>query len=151
MRRILDKINSPKDLKKLTFPEMDKLSKEIRQFIIDTVSKTGGHLATNLGTIELTMALHYCLDLPTDSIVWDVGHQAYTHKIITGRKERFSTLRQEGGLSGFPDINECPTYDLFTTGHSSTSISWALGLACARDIKSDVKSDIERDASILHK
>ncbi|MFH2138995.1 MAG: 1-deoxy-D-xylulose-5-phosphate synthase [Candidatus Omnitrophota bacterium] len=142
MSRIIERINSPQDLKQLTVPEMEQLAKEIRQFIIDTVSKTGGHLATNLGTVELTLALHYCLDMPKDSIIWDVGHQAYTHKIVTGRKERFSTLRQEGGLSGFPDINESPLYDLFTTGHSSTSISWALGLACARDMKSEEKGKI---------
>ncbi|MCP4650768.1 MAG: 1-deoxy-D-xylulose-5-phosphate synthase [PVC group bacterium] len=139
MERILNRINSPQDLKKLTTQELEQLAKEIRQLIIDTVSKTGGHLATNLGTIELTLALHYCLDMPKDSIVWDVGHQAYTHKIITGRKDRFSTLRQAGGLSGFPDIKESPIYDLFTVGHSSTSISWALGLACARDIKSEAE------------
>lgn len=134
MGKILDSISSPYDLKKLYMPELHQLSKEIRNLIIDTVSKTGGHLASNLGTVELTIALHYCLNMPEDIILWDVGHQAYTHKILTGRKNDFSTLRQPQGLSGFPDIDENPTYDYFTVGHSSTTISWALGLACARDL-----------------
>lgn len=134
MENILKSIYRPRDLKKLSMRDLQKLSMEIRHLIIDTVSKTGGHLASNLGTIELTIALHYCLDMPDDVILWDVGHQAYTHKILTGRKNDFSTLRQPGGISGFPDIEESPTYDFFTVGHSSTSISWALGLACARDL-----------------
>ncbi len=134
MDNILNSIYRPRDLKKLSMHELQKLSIEIRHLIIDTVSKTGGHLASNLGTIELTIALHYCLNMPDDVILWDVGHQAYTHKILTGRRKDFSTLRQPGGISGFPDIEENPTYDFFTVGHSSTSISWALGLACARDL-----------------
>ncbi len=134
MDRVLDAINKPCDLKKLSVKEMEELAFEIRQLIIDTVSKTGGHLASNLGTVELTIALHYCLSMPDDVILWDVGHQAYTHKILTGRKNFFPGLRQAGGLSGFPDINESPVYDFFTVGHSSTTISWALGLACARDL-----------------
>jgi len=134
MEKNLKSIYRPSDLKKLTIQELQKLSVEIRHLIIDTVSKTGGHLASNLGTIELTIALHYCLNMPEDVILWDVGHQAYTHKILTGRSKDFSTLRQPGGISGFPDIEENPTYDFFTVGHSSTSISWALGLACARDL-----------------
>ena len=132
--RVLDKIDRPQDLKKLSLKELEQLSREVRHLIIDTVSKTGGHLASNLGTIEMTIALHYCLNMPDDIILWDVGHQAYTHKILTGRKNRFNTLRQSGGISGFPDIDESPVYDYFTVGHSSTSISWALGLACARDL-----------------
>lgn len=134
MDRIIDKINKPQQLRSLSIKELEQLSVEIRQLIIDTVSKTGGHLASNLGTVELTIALHYCLNMPDDIILWDVGHQAYTHKILTGRKKQFSTLRQPNGLSGFPDINESPAYDIFTVGHSSTTISWALGLACARDL-----------------
>jgi len=134
MESILGKVSRPHDLKKLSVQELQRLAVEIRHLIIDTVSKTGGHLASNLGTVELTIALHYCLNMPDDIILWDVGHQAYTHKIITGRKNSFSTLRQPGGLSGFPDIDESPAYDYFTVGHSSTTISWALGLACARDL-----------------
>ncbi|MFH1460379.1 MAG: 1-deoxy-D-xylulose-5-phosphate synthase [Candidatus Omnitrophota bacterium] len=134
MGEILKTINNPQDLKKLSIKELEQLAVEIRKLMIDTVSQTGGHLASNLGTIELTLALHYCLNMPEDVILWDVGHQAYTHKLITGRKNDFHTLRQPGGLSGFPDINESPVYDYFTVGHSSTSISWALGLACARDL-----------------
>ena len=133
MRNILDKIYSPDDLKNLSVKELIFLAEQIRHLIIDTVSKTGGHLSSNLGSIELTIALHYCLHMPEDVILFDVGHQAYTHKILTGRKDRFHTLRQAGGISGFPDISESP-YDFFTVGHSSTSISWGLGLACARDI-----------------
>lgn len=133
-KKILDRVHRPHDLKKLSLKELQALAIEIRHLIIDTVAQTGGHLASNLGTIELTIALHYCLDMPKDIILWDVGHQAYTHKIITGRRDDFATLRQPGGLSGFPDIDENPAYDYFTVGHSSTSISWALGLACARDI-----------------
>ncbi|MBU0634116.1 MAG: 1-deoxy-D-xylulose-5-phosphate synthase [Candidatus Omnitrophica bacterium] len=134
MERILDRVNMPQDLKGLSADELRQLAIEIRQLIIDTVSKTGGHLASNLGTVELTIALHYCLNMPRDIILWDVGHQSYTHKILTGRKNRFHTLRQEEGISGFPDAAESPDFDFFTVGHSSTTISWALGLACARDI-----------------
>jgi len=144
--RILNKVNATADLKKLSMAELEQLAGEIRNLIIDTVSKTGGHLASNLGTIELTIALHYCLDMPNDVILWDVGHQAYTHKILTGRKDRFSTLRQEGGLSGFPDASESPLYDYFTVGHSSTTISWALGLACAQDIS---KKDPNKIAVVI--
>ncbi len=134
MDNILNSIYRPQDLKKLSMRQLQKLSVEVRHLIIDTVSKTGGHLASNLGSVELTIALHYCLNMPDDVILWDVGHQAYTHKILTGRRKDFPTLRQPGGISGFPDIEENPTYDFFTVGHSSTSISWALGLACARDL-----------------
>ncbi|MBN1913354.1 MAG: 1-deoxy-D-xylulose-5-phosphate synthase [Candidatus Omnitrophica bacterium] len=130
---LLDAINSPRDLKKLDPEYLPRLAGEIRQRIIEVVSKTGGHLASSLGTVELTLALHWCLDVPPDKIVWDVGHQAYTHKILTGRNEKFSSLRQYGGLSGFPSPQESAC-DPFTTGHSSTAVSLALGLSCGRDL-----------------
>ena len=133
---MLDQINSPADLKKIPRKELPKLAHEIRQLIVDVVSKTGGHLASNLGVVELTIALHYVFDVPNDKIIWDVGHQAYTHKLLTGRKDRFHTLRQHGGLSGFPKITESPC-DAFTTGHSSTSISSALGITCAKRMQQD--------------
>ena len=130
---ILDRIQKENDIKNLTEEEINQLSDEIRQFLIESISVTGGHLASNLGVVELTMALHLCFDLPKDKIIWDVGHQSYTHKILTGRKEGFSSLRQYGGLSGFPKANESDT-DCFNTGHSSTSISAGLGMAAAREI-----------------
>ena len=130
---ILDRIQKENDIKNLTEEELNQLCDEIRQFLIESISVTGGHLASNLGVVELTMALHLCFDLPKDKIIWDVGHQSYTHKILTGRKEGFSSLRQYGGLSGFPKANESET-DCFNTGHSSTSISAGLGLAAAREI-----------------
>lgn len=133
---ILDQINSPTDLKKIPREDLPKLAHEIRQLIVDVVSKTGGHLASNLGVVELTIALHYVFDVPKDKIIWDVGHQAYTHKLLTGRKDRFHTLRQYGGISGFPKITESP-YDAFTTGHSSTSISAGLGIASAKRLKNE--------------
>ncbi len=129
---ILDKINSPLDLKNLSMDELRLLSDELRQIIIQTVSVNGGHLASNLGAIEITIALHYAFNTPNDKIVWDVGHQAYSHKLLTGRKNRFSTIRKENGLSGFPKISESE-YDAFGTGHSSTSISAALGIIEGRD------------------
>ena len=125
---ILDKINSPKDLKKLNREELISLCDEIRSFIIESVSKTGGHLSSNLGVIELTVALHYVFDCPNDKFIWDVGHQTYPHKILTGRKKVMSSLRAMNGISGFPKISESH-YDIFGTGHSSTSISAALGMA----------------------
>jgi len=128
------KINSPLDLKKLTVAEMNELAAEIRQQLIQSVSRSGGHLASNLGVVELTIALHYVYDTPHDKIIWDVGHQSYVHKILTGRQDKMSTLRQYGGISGFPKSEESP-YDAFNTGHSSTSISAALGMALARDIQ----------------
>ena len=130
---LLDQIEGPGDIKKLSPNEWDSLAEEIRRFLVRKVSMTGGHLASNLGTVELTMALHLSLDLPNDKIVWDVGHQSYTHKILTGRKDGFDNLRQYGGISGFPKRSESET-DVFDSGHSSTSISAALGLARARDI-----------------
>ena len=125
---LLDKINSPKDLKKLSRSELVILCDEIRNFIIESVSKTGGHLSSNLGVIELTVALHYVFDCPQDKFIWDVGHQTYPHKILTGRKKKMGSLRALGGISGFPKISESD-YDIFGTGHSSTSISAALGMA----------------------
>ncbi|MEI6970490.1 MAG: 1-deoxy-D-xylulose-5-phosphate synthase [bacterium] len=132
MNSILDKVNSPADLKNLSVPEMEHLAGEIRGLIIDTVSRTGGHLAPNLGVVELTIAILRLFNPPADRIVWDVGHQTYTWKILTGRKARFGTLRQSGGISGFPRREESE-YDVFGTGHSGTAISAALGLAAARD------------------
>jgi len=133
---LLEKINSPADLKSLSLKELYQLAQEIRQTIIETVSKRGGHLAPSLGVVELTLALHYVFDTPRDKIIWDVGHQAYAHKLITGRRELFHTLRQYGGLSGFPRREESP-YDTFGTGHAATSISAALGMAIARDLKGE--------------
>ena len=125
---LLDKINSPKDLKKLSRSELVTLCDEMRDFIIESVSKTGGHLSSNLGVIELTVALHYVFDCPQDKFIWDVGHQTYPHKILTGRKKKMGSLRALNGISGFPKISESD-YDIFGTGHSSTSISAALGMA----------------------
>ncbi len=131
---ILDRINGTGDIKNIEEENLGTLASEIREFLIDKVSKTGGHLGANLGVVELTMALHLELDLPEDKIIWDVGHQAYTHKILTGRKEGFDNLRKYGGMSGFPKAceSECDTFD---TGHSSTSISAGLGMVCARDLR----------------
>ena len=134
--KILDKINSAEDLKKLSFRELRELSGEIRTFLIENVSKTGGHLASNLGTVELAIALNRVFDPVKDKIVWDVGHQAYTHKIINGRKNDFGTLRQQNGLSGFPKTCESAA-DAFETGHSSTSVSAALGFATANKLKGE--------------
>lgn len=130
---MLEQINLPKDLKNKTLKEKQQLAEEIRKLIIETVSKNGGHLASNLGVVELTIALHSVFNTPEDKIIWDVGHQAYVHKILTGRKEKFATLRQKDGIAGFPKVTESE-YDCFNTGHSSTSISAALGMAKARDI-----------------
>lgn len=127
----LEKINSPGDLKRLEISELSQLADEIRPFITNVVSRTGGHLSSNLGVVELTIALHYVFETPADKIIWDVGHQCYTHKILTGRRDRFATLRQEGGISGFPSRKESP-YDIFDTGHASNSISIAVGLAEAQ-------------------
>ncbi len=128
----IEKIKNPEDLKKLSIPELKELADELRDIIIETVATNGGHLASNLGTVDLTVALHYVFNLPEDKIVWDVGHQAYTHKLLTGRLNDFSTIRQHRGISGFPKIEESP-FDSFGTGHSSTSISAALGILEGRD------------------
>ena len=133
---ILDTICSPQDVKELPFEQLDVLCTQIRERLIQTTAKTGGHLASNLGTVELTVALPRVFDCPDDQIVWDVGHQCYTHKLLTGRREQFSTLRQEGGLSGFPKRKESE-YDAFIAGHSSTSISVASGLARAKKLQND--------------
>ncbi|MCL2670146.1 MAG: 1-deoxy-D-xylulose-5-phosphate synthase [Syntrophaceae bacterium] len=133
---ILDKIDDPADIRQLNLASLDRLAAEIREFMIDTVASRGGHLASSLGTVELTLALHYVFDTPRDLLIWDVGHQAYAHKIITGRRQRFATLRQWGGISGFPKRGESP-YDVFGTGHSATSISAASGMAEARCLKKE--------------
>jgi len=130
---LLNRIVSPKSLKRLSHASLEKLAEEIREFLVESIADTGGHLASNLGVVELTLALHKVFDSPKDKIVWDVGHQSYVHKIITGRKDRFHTLRMLDGLSGFPKIAESD-HDAFGTGHSSTAISAALGLATARDL-----------------
>ncbi|MGL4772653.1 MAG: 1-deoxy-D-xylulose-5-phosphate synthase N-terminal domain-containing protein, partial [Clostridium sp.] len=136
MSKILDKINLPQDFNILSNEELQILGDDIREFLIDRVSKTGGHLAPNLGVVELTLSLFASFDFKKDKIVWDVGHQSYVYKILTGRKEGFDKLRKHEGLSGFPKRNESP-YDYFDTGHSSTSVSAALGMARARDIKKE--------------
>ena len=133
---ILEKINKPNDIKQLSPIEYNQLADEIRRFLIEKISKTGGHLASNLGVVELTMALHLAFNLPQDKLIWDVGHQSYTHKILTGRKNQFDQLRKFGGMSGFPKRNESH-FDAFDTGHSSTSISAGLGLVKARDLKNE--------------
>ncbi len=133
---MLEKINGPGDIKGLNRDELELLASEIRQFLIEKISATGGHLASNLGVVELTMAIYLTFDLPKDKIIWDVGHQAYTHKILSGRKDHFDELRQYRGLSGFPKTAESPC-DAFDTGHSSTSISAGLGMAQARDIRGE--------------
>ncbi len=133
---ILQRINSPQDLRGLSWEELNRLAVEIRKYLIEVVSKTGGHLSSNLGTVELTLALHLVFDLPKDKIIWDVGHQTYTHKIITGRRDRFPTIRQRGGLSGFTTPEESP-YDIYGAGHASTALSVALGMATARELKGE--------------
>ncbi|NLM12240.1 MAG: 1-deoxy-D-xylulose-5-phosphate synthase [Epulopiscium sp.] len=136
MKQFIDTIDSPEKLKKLNIDQLKILSKEIRNFLVNTLSQTGGHLASNLGVVELTLALHYCFNSPQDKIIWDVGHQSYVHKIITGRKNKFQTLKQMGGISGFPKRKES-IHDVFETGHSSTSISAALGMAAGRDLNKE--------------
>lgn len=133
---LLEQIKDPQDIKNLKGEELDMLAGEIRQFLIDKISVTGGHLASNLGVVELTIALYRAFDLPRDKVIWDVGHQSYTHKILSGRRNMFDELRQYGGLSGFPKRKESP-YDAFDTGHSSTSVSAGLGMAQGRDLMGD--------------
>jgi len=132
----LDRIESPADLRKLPVEALGELAEELRRFLIASVSRSGGHLASGLGAVELTLALHYAFDTPRDLLVWDVGHQCYPHKVLTGRRDRFSTLRAYGGISGFLKREESE-YDVFNAGHASTSISAALGMAAARDLKGD--------------
>ena len=138
---LLEKINSPEDLKNLSRKQLPLLADEIRELIVEVVSKSGGHLASSLGAVELAIALHYVFDTPHDKIVWDVGHQTYAHKILTGRREKFQSLRQYQGISGFTRISESP-YDAFSTGHSSTSISASLGIACGSDLQ-------DKDANVI--
>ncbi|MEM9123100.1 MAG: 1-deoxy-D-xylulose-5-phosphate synthase N-terminal domain-containing protein, partial [Pseudomonadota bacterium] len=130
---VLDRVNEPADMKDLSRSELKQLSDEVRRELIDAVSQTGGHLGAGLGVVELTVAIHHVFDTPDDRLIWDVGHQAYPHKILTGRKDRIRTLRQGGGLSGFTKRAESP-YDPFGAAHSSTSISAGLGMAVARDL-----------------
>jgi 1-deoxy-D-xylulose-5-phosphate synthase len=134
--RYLSRIDSPADLKKVPREELPRVAEELRDYLISVVSKVGGHLASSLGTVELTLALHYLFDTPKDKIVWDVGHQAYGHKVLTGRRDRLATIRQYGGLSGFPVRDESP-YDTFNVAHAGTAISGALGMAVARDLKGE--------------
>ena len=136
MTKVLDQIGGSHDVKKLDPEELEQLCHEIREEIISIVSRNGGHLASNLGVVELTTALHYVFDFPRDKVVWDVGHQSYVHKLLTGRKDRFHTLRQYEGISGFPKREESP-YDAFDSGHSGTSISSALGMAEARRLRGE--------------
>ncbi|MDP2913785.1 MAG: 1-deoxy-D-xylulose-5-phosphate synthase, partial [Candidatus Omnitrophota bacterium] len=137
MERLIDRIKDTPDLRRLNLTDLSKVAGEVRDEILKTVSETGGHLASSLGAVELAIALHYSFNTPKDIIIWDVGHQTYAHKIVTGRAKSFCTLRQLGGLSGFPNREESPEYDIFTSGHSSTSISTALGLVTARDLKKE--------------
>src|ERR1035437_2581471 len=133
MSSLLERINSPADLKELSAADLHQLTTEIRQFLVSTVSNTGGHLASNLGVVELTIALHRVFDSPHDKFIWDVGHQSYVHKLLTGRRQQFGSLRQYHGLSGFTSHSESE-HDAFGAGHASTSISAALGMATARDL-----------------
>jgi 1-deoxy-D-xylulose-5-phosphate synthase len=133
---LLETINSPADLKKLKRSQLTVIAEDLRKLIVQVVSKTGGHLASSLGAVELAIAIHYVFDIPEDKVIWDVGHQAYAHKLLTGRRDQFDTLRQHGGLSGFTRRSES-RYDAFSTGHSSTSISAGLGIACAKNIKNE--------------
>lgn len=135
-KMILEKVDSPQDLRKLPLKDLPKLSKEIRELIMDVSFRKGGHLASSLGAVELCIALHYCFDTPKDSIIFDVGHQCYAHKILTGRKKEFATLREHGGISGFPNPQESK-YDLFFSGHASTAVSWAVGIAEAKKIQKE--------------
>ena len=133
MYPLLEKIKEAADIKRYSVTELERLAKELRAFIVETVAENGGHLAPSLGTVELTLALYSVFNFPKDKLIWDVGHQAYTHKILTGRRERFHTLRQKGGITGFPNRFESD-YDAFGVGHASTSISAALGMAISRDL-----------------
>ena len=138
---ILEKINTPADVRNLSEDKLQELCSDIRKYLVQCVSKTGGHLASNLGAVELTVALLHCFDLPKDKIVWDVGHQAYAHKILTERKDKFNTLRQLNGLSGFPSPSESE-YDTFTAGHASNSISAALGMSVAANLNNEERKVI---------
>ncbi|HMY36806.1 MAG TPA: 1-deoxy-D-xylulose-5-phosphate synthase N-terminal domain-containing protein, partial [bacterium] len=132
MSKIFDRVNLPKDIKSLSSDELVQLAGELRAYVIDEISRIGGHLAPSLGVVEISVALHHVFDTPTDKVIWDVGHQAYVHKLLTGRKDQFHTIRQTDGISGFCKIHESE-YDAFGAGHASTSISAAVGMAIARD------------------
>jgi len=134
--KFLESISSPSDIKKLSPEQLEVLSREVRELIISTVLETGGHLASSLGAVELAVALHYVFDSPSDRLIWDVGHQAYAHKILTGRKDSFHTLRKLKGISGFPHVSESE-HDAITVGHSSTSVSAGLGMSAAKCLKND--------------
>src|SRR5213593_2537379 len=138
---LLPTIASPADLRRLTRAQLPQVAQELRAFVLDSVAKTGGHLSSNLGTVELTIALHYVFNTPEDRLVWDVGHQTYPHKILTGRRDGMAHLRQQGGISGFPRRDESP-YDTFGTAHSSTSISAALGMAVAAKLKGENRKSV---------
>ncbi|MEC8884818.1 MAG: 1-deoxy-D-xylulose-5-phosphate synthase N-terminal domain-containing protein, partial [Bacteroidota bacterium] len=147
---LLETINDPQDLRKLPVAQLNELAAELRRFIIDIVATKEGHLGASLGVVEVTLALHYAFNTPEDQLIWDVGHQAYGHKILTGRRDNFDTNRQLGGLSGFPKREES-VYDAFGTGHSSTSISAALGMAIAAKIQGNTQRQhiaVIGDASI---
>ena len=133
---LLREIKTPAELRKLPLDQLQPLAEQLRDYIIDTLSSHPGHLASSLGVVELTIALHYVFNTPDDKLIWDVGHQSYAHKILTGRGEQFASIRTHGGLSGFPRMSESP-YDAFGTGHSSTSISAALGMATASKLQGD--------------
>ena len=139
--KILDKINDPTDIKDLSSHDLIELSNELREYLLDSISKTGGHLAAGLGAVDITVALHYVYDTPNDIIVWDIGHQCYPHKILTGRKDKMPTLRKKGGISGFLKRDESK-YDAFGAGHSSTSISAAVGYERAARLKNENKKVI---------
>ncbi len=141
MTCLLDQINLPADLRRLNKDDLPQLASELRQYLLDSISSTGGHFASNLGAVELTVALHYVFDTPHDRLVWDVGHQSYPHKILTGRKERMNTMRKQHGLAGFPKREESE-YDTFGVGHSSTSIGAALGFAEAAKLKGEQRKSI---------
>ncbi|HEX5738289.1 MAG TPA: 1-deoxy-D-xylulose-5-phosphate synthase N-terminal domain-containing protein, partial [Hydrogenophaga sp.] len=141
MSSLLSTIQSPADLRQLTRAQLHPLADELRSYLLESVARTGGHLSSNLGTVELTVALHYVFNTPDDRLVWDVGHQTYPHKILTGRRDQMHTLRQFGGISGFPRRSESE-YDTFGTAHSSTSISAALGMAQAARIKGEDRNAV---------
>ena len=151
MENLLSQVNSPDDLKKLSLLQLQPLAEEIRQFILSALSRTGGHLASNLGAVELTIALHYVFDFKNDKLLWDVGHQCYAHKILTGRKDKFPQVRQRGGISGFPNPDESP-YDQFRVGHAGTSIATAIGMALGeqKQNKNDKVVAVVGDASIVN-
>src|SRR5947208_12763 len=145
---LLESINDPAELRRLARAELPQLARELRAFLLNTVAQTGGHLSSNLGTVELTIALHYVFNTPRDRIVWDVGHQTYPHKILTGRRDQMHTLRQLNGISGFPRRDESE-YDTFGTAHSSTSISAALGMALAAKTKGQTGPDAPHAIAVI--